>query len=332
MRGRWALGVLCGALGLGCAAVPVSEQAPEHALTLLHTSDIHSRVWPFRARISRFEAELGLGKAQALEEVGGIARLATLIEAEGRHGAALWLDSGDALEGAEVFHRYGGSLELELLSSLGLGAMALGNHELSLSAEELGELFAGSARFPVLAANLSARGDSALAGRWVSGTVLLAGAIRVGVVGPGNPESPDDLASVDNRWGLELAPDLASAVQAAVDDVAPRAALIVVLSHLGLEADRALVQGTTGIDLLLGGHQHILTTEPDWQKDCAPELEQRRGCSPRRVPIVHSGAYAQWLSRVELELVADGSRPGELELEKITLTHLPVAANVEPDP
>src|SRR5215203_2008566 len=115
MRGRIGLLVLCGALALGCGNAPVAMKGPKLALTLLHTADIHSRVWPFRSRISRFEAELGLGDPLSLVEVGGVARLATLLEAERRRGPALWLDSGDVLEGAPVFHRFGGRLELELL-------------------------------------------------------------------------------------------------------------------------------------------------------------------------------------------------------------------------
>src|SRR5882724_1764314 len=106
MRGQ--VGVLfslCGFWALACAGPPSVEPSPGGSLTLLHTSDIHSRLWPFRSRISRFEAELGLGPPLALTEVGGAARLATLLAGERENGAALWLDSGDALEGAEVFRR-----------------------------------------------------------------------------------------------------------------------------------------------------------------------------------------------------------------------------------
>jgi len=331
MRGRKGFVVLCGALALGCSDLPLARQEPERVLTLLHTSDIHSRVWPFRSRISDFEARLGLGRAAALEELGGMARLATLLGAERRRGAALWLDSGDALEGAEVFHRYGGRVELQLLSSLGLGAMALGNHELSLSAPDLAELLLSSATFPVLAADLEPRTASPLAGVLAPSAILSADGVRVGVVGVANRESPPDLASPGNRWQLEAPADWA-AVQSVIDELSPQVGLVVVLSHLGLDGDRALVAGTTGIDLVLGGHQHILTADPEYENDCAsPALQAGRGCSPRRVPIVHSGAYSKWLSRLELQLVPDLTQLGQLEVSGLTLTHLPVGNRVAAD-
>ena len=105
MRGRKGWSVVGGVLAFGCTTLPARERESEAVVTLLHTSDLHSRVWPFRARISPFEAELGLGEAESLVELGGFARLATLVQREPK---AVWIDSGDALEGAEIFHRFAG--------------------------------------------------------------------------------------------------------------------------------------------------------------------------------------------------------------------------------
>lgn len=338
MRGRMGLTVLCGALALGCENAPVAMKGSLRSLTLLHTADIHSRVRPFRSRISHFEADLGLGQALELDEMGGAARLATLLRGERAKAEAdgtplLWLDSGDALEGAEVFHRFGGHVELELLSALGLGAMALGNHELSLGAEELAQLFAAEAEFLLLSANVRPRSGSPLERLLAPSTVLSVGGVSVGIVGVANATSPPSLASPDNPWGLEVAAAQARAVQQAIDLLSGHAALIVLLSHQGLEQDHALVRGTSGIDLVLGGHQHVLTAEPEWQDDCASEaLQTERGCSPRRVPIVHSGAYLRWLSRVQLQLAPDPTSPGTVELEDVAVTPLPLARAVPEDP
>jgi 5'-nucleotidase / UDP-sugar diphosphatase len=334
MRQRMGWAVLCSALAFGCGyAAPAAAPASERTLTLLHTSDIHSRLWPFRSRISGFEAEHGLGQAAALEEVGGVARLATLLARERGRGDAVWLDSGDALEGAEVFERYGGRLELELLSSLGLAAMALGNHELSLEPQPLAQLLRASARFPVLAANLQVSESSPLQGLLAPSAVIDVGGVALGVVGVANQQSPPSLSQPGNGWGLGISAELARAVQLAIDDLAPRAALVVVLSHLGLDADRALVRGTTGIALLLGGHQHILTAEPEWQDDCgSSELREQRGCAPRQVPIIHSGAYGQWLTRLTVQLAAEPLRPDHFEVRSLALTSEPLATTVPEDP
>lgn len=331
MRGRLGWLGLSGVLLWACADAPAREQTPR-AVTLLHTADIHSRLWPFRSRISRFEASLGLGKEGELAEVGGVARLSSRLNEIRRRGPALWLDSGDALEGAAVFQRFGGSVELDLLSSLGLGAMALGNHELSLSGAALSALLAEHARFPVLSANLQPRPESPLSGQLLPSVVLNLQGLRVGVIGVANASSPPSVSAPDNAWGLAALP-AAGALQLALDELAGRAALLVVLSHQGLDQDRALVAATTGVDLVLGGHQHIVSAEPEWQEDCQSRtLQQARGCSPRRVPIVHSGAYARWLSALELRLTDDLGPPDHVEVIDLALEQLPLGATVPLEP
>lgn len=332
MRGKLGCIIGCGAavLALSCGEGASFGDAVAESLTILHTSDLHSQVWPFRSRISAAEAALDLGEEDQLSEVGGSARLATLLRKERTRGAELWLDSGDALEGSPVFQRFGGRVEVEVLGALGLSAMALGNHELSLPSEELAALLR-TAPFPVLAANVTPSPGSPLSPWLASSVALRSGSLRVGVVGVANPDSPPDLQGAGNRWGLRVE-ELAASVQIAVDDVAPRAALVIALSHLGLDADRDLVRSTSGIDLVLGGHQHVLTADPQWVEDCATrELQRARGCSPRLVPIVHSGAYGQFLSRVKVSLRPAPGRPGGAEVSRIGLTHVPVSERVEAD-
>ncbi|RYZ06635.1 MAG: bifunctional metallophosphatase/5'-nucleotidase [Myxococcales bacterium] len=326
---RAKLGWGCSVLSLACSASAPAAAPPPAELTLLHTSDVHSRLWSFRDRVSSLDAEMGLGSEGELAEVGGAARLATLLAAERRRGAAVWVDSGDLLEGAPVFGAHGGAVEVGLWGALGVAAMALGNHELSLGAAELDRLF-GPARFPVLAANLV---PSATTGAWLApSATVMAGHTRLRVIGVGHDGSPPSITASSNPWGLSVM-GAAASVQAAMDAAAGGAALVVVLSHLGLEGDRDLLRGTTGVDVVLGGHQHVSTLEPEWQEDCATrELQQRRGCSPRRVPIVHSGAYGRYLSKVALRLRPDPQEPGALEVQAVALTHLPVTSQVPEDP
>jgi 5'-nucleotidase len=328
MRGCWVVWGWASWVVVGCSeAVPAPPHPGPRDVVLLHTSDLHSRVWPFPERVSSFESQLGLGRAGVLEELAGFARLAFVVERERQYGARLWLDSGDALEGAEVFQRFEGQLELELLGALGLSAMALGNHELSLRAPALSAAL-GRGGFPVLSANLTPLPGSPLAAHVVPSALLEVDGVRVGVIGVANPVSPPDLAQAASTWGLELAAEAAVAVQAALDDLRPRADLLVALSHLGLDGDHELVRNTSGIDLVLGGHQHVATPEPEWQEDCAAALEQQRGCRSRRVPIVHSGAYGKLVSRVSLALARSTSADNGWEVNELVLELLPLAASV----
>lgn len=328
MRGRAVFHAVGCWAALACGGVPAAPAAGDAALELaiLHTSDLHSRVLPFRERISALEADLGLGRAGALSEVGGFARLASVLERERQAGADVWLDSGDALEGAEIFERSRGRVEIELLGALGLSALALGNHELSLSGDELSTLL-GAAPFPVLAANLDVGEGSPLARVLRPSVILSAGGMRLGVVGVANPGSPPHLKSAGNPWGLAPWSDSAAAVQAALDELRPRVDLVVVVSHLGLDADRELLRGTSGIDLLLGGHQHFVTLDPIWQDDCqTPAVRRAAACAPRSVPVVHSAAYGKLVTRVELTLQPFRTAVDGLEVSSVRLRHLPLSA------
>jgi 5'-nucleotidase len=133
-----------------------------------------------------------------------------------------------------------------------------------------------------------------------------------------------------------------------VDLLRPYVDMVVLLTHLGLEVDQRMVRSTTGIDLVLGGHNHIVINPPQELRDCSadpnnpgfiwevdpnididpngdppddpePELkgpagvydpvnhpyEFKRVCTPRRVIIAHSGAFAKYVGRLDLVLTND---------------------------
>jgi len=73
----------------------------------------------------------------------------------------------------------------------------------------------------------------------------------------------------------------------------PPDATLVVLSHLGLRADRLLAAAVPRLDLILGGHSHDTLPEPD---------------ASAGVPIVHAGPYGAFVSRTELRKDEPGGR------------------------
>ena len=56
-----------------------------------------------------------------------------------------------------------------------------------------------------------------------------------------------------------------------IDLVRPYVDVVVMLTHLGLESDQDMIQNTTGIDVVMGGHNHIVISPSqklqDWVDD-----------------------------------------------------------------
>jgi 5'-nucleotidase / UDP-sugar diphosphatase len=302
MRMALVLGVA--SLVLACVAsrgARTRETGPA-SLVLIHTADLHSHLFPERLLIGPADAARGLGVSGQVSEVGGFSRIAGIVNAM-RAGAehSLYLDSGDLIEGTATFTEFGGEAELRAYSTLGLGAAALGNHDLDPGAEEFARKHAQFAEFPVLASNFAQNG-SELASALLSSVLLDAQGLRVGVIGVANPNSPSGLGRADNPWGATLIP-VAEAVQAEIDRVRATADLIVVVSHLGLDGDEALIRDTSGLDVVLGGHQHLTLDDAlEWQ-DCGPALQAARGCEPHPVALVHSGALGRYVGELDLSLV-----------------------------
>jgi 5'-nucleotidase/UDP-sugar diphosphatase len=335
-------------LAWACAA-PRSEPLPGAVeLVLLHTADTHSQLFPWRFRIGSADARRGLGGVHEVAEVGGFARLATLLtEERARNERTLHLDSGDLFQGSLAFRRYGGEPELLAFDALGVDAQVLGNHELDQGAALVTRRYAELATFPLLAANYVAETSAAaelpaapggLAGVIEPFTLLHAGGLRVGVIGVGNSASVGALGERPSTLGVRALP-AAEAVQGAVDLLRPLVDVVVALTHVGLDADERWLRETTGVDVVLGGHQHLTLDQPEWVSDCAggrvtDAWGHARACAPRRVPIVHSGAYGKYVGRITLALAAGAgvSEPlNRFEVSGVDFGLLPVHAGLAED-
>src|SRR4051794_37652118 len=100
-------------------------------LTIIHTSDIHSRLFPYHFVPNKFDQDYGLLPGNG--PYGGIARISTMVKRiRASTNRSLWLDSGDAWEGAPVFNEFKGEPEIRALSLAGMDGEVLGNHEFDL--------------------------------------------------------------------------------------------------------------------------------------------------------------------------------------------------------
>lgn len=318
-------------------------------LTLIHTADIHSRLFPYNLQLGQVDAGLGLGDAATVANVGGAARISHVVGRErARASRVLHLDGGDCFQGAPVFNFFSGEAEVRALSAMGTDAMVVANHEFDRGALNLGIQLQNWATFPVLAANYELE-DPKEPGASPLGTVLqpfqtfdLQG-LRVAVIGMANLSTVTSIYEAPNRLGITPL-NTVEVAQFYTDLLRPVVDVVVVITHLGLEYDQRMIEGTTGIDVVLGGHNHIVLQPPKRVQDCSGHFDEahksyfielngpdevkaggcqkdsecgsgycnaeglckvKRYCRPRDVILAHSGAFAKYVGRLDLVVSDD---------------------------
>ena len=248
-----------------------ASSSPAATLTILHTNDLHAHLSSFP------DPYLG-------QEAGGIAKLSTLIQqARQANPHTLLLDAGDRFSGTTLSSLFQGEAELVFSCLLGYDAMALGNHDFDFGQERLRYLRQRLAHPPMIAANIYWEKD----GRPFVDPYLRKeiGGLRILILGLSTPETPFSTRPA-NVAGLTFAPP-AQSLRAVLKQAKGTYDLLIVLSHLGYEEDRALAQEVSGIDLIVGGHSHTKIET----------LERVGSCI-----IVQAFQWGLYLGRVDLEL------------------------------
>ncbi len=305
-------------LYLLAAHVPPSRAAwPRGAdsLVVLHTNDIHAHLQPFLdSRGAR---------------VGGAAARAAVIDRE-RRGAAgtILLDAGDVFQGTPYYNFFRGTPDYRSMSLMRYDIGALGNHELDdgpaawLRAER-------EAAFPILTANVFVAAESS----WASGLSPVPAALRQGARWVGDARVPDssalrylavpyvvrevgvlkvavfalttkDIVRIVSRarnGGVAVADPVAVAAKL-VPELRAKADIVIALTHVGVDEDRALASRVPGIDLIVGGHSHTFLEKPV----LVPNSRNANGY--HGTAIVQSGRWGERLGRVVLDLGPEGIR------------------------
>ena len=87
-------------------------------ITILHTNDTHSNIDPFPENHAKYP---GMGGVEKRFE------LIQQIRSEQEH--VILLDAGDIFQGTPYFNKYGGILEMKLMTALGYDVGTMGNHD-----------------------------------------------------------------------------------------------------------------------------------------------------------------------------------------------------------
>jgi 5'-nucleotidase len=265
----------------------------EFSLTILHTNDFHARFEP----ISRFDSGCGEEDNQAGKCFGGSARLQTAIAtAKARAVNSILVDGGDQFQGTLFYTYYKGTLAAEMMNQMGYDAMTVGNHEFDDGPEVL-KGFMDALNFPILMSNADVSQEPLLSNTLQKSTVIEKGGERIGLIGL-TPEDTDELASPGPNVTFS---DPVAAVQGEVDRLtADGVNKIIVLSHSGYAVDQRVAEGTTGVDVIVGGHSNTyLSNVSDRAAGPYPTVVND-------VQIVQAYAYGKFLGELNVVFDDDG--------------------------
>jgi 5'-nucleotidase len=314
----------------GCFPAAYQGTTPDIAghpveLTLLHTSDIHSRVFEYNFDPSFTDNTLGL--EDDFGPYGGIAEITTILrEQRLKAGRVLHVDSGDSFQGAIDFNVFDGEVEFRTLSEAGLNAAVLANHEFDKGAWNLATQAQAWATFPILAANYNFEDAdypyaSELENLILPTAMFDLDGLRIGFIGLANLSSLNSIYEESNSMGVtvkeigEVIPAEASLLRAQGAD------LVAIISHMGLDDDIEIAKQFSEIDLIMGGHHHVAIDPP---------LVVTNEESGKRIIVCHSGAFAKFVGRLDL-VVQRNPDTGQGEILSHDYTLFPIDRTVIPD-
>lgn len=214
----------------------------EREIRILHINDFHGFAVPHKP--------YGSDELQ-----GGLAYLAARAEELRAEKPTLFLAAGDIIQGSNWANLFRGKSSIEGMNAMKVDAMVVGNHEFDFGQVTLKERI-GEATFPVLGANVS--GLEGLKPYVVKDLEGLTVAV-IGVVTDDTPVTTHP----KNVKGLKFQPP-EDVVKEYVAKLRGKCDLIVVLSHVGLSADKELGAKIDGIDVIVGGHSHTKVETPAW--------------------------------------------------------------------
>ena len=261
-----------------------------YEITILHTNDFHARFRP----ISKYDNNCSAESNAKGKCFGGTARLITAIEdARTRHSNTILLDGGDQFQGTLFYNLYKGKVAAEMMNKLEYDGMAVGNHEFDDGPETL-RAFMDAVNFPVLMANANVDLEPELKGKIDKSTTLLKNNRKIGLIGVVT-EDVVDLSSPGDNITIT---DTVAAVQAEVDFLTEAGVnIIILLSHSSYETDKMIAANTTGVDVIVGGHDNAyLSNISDRAKGPYPTVVNG-------TQIVQAYAYGKYLG--ELSVIFD---------------------------
>jgi len=303
-------GFLSGTLGLlaSAALMLVSLPASANDFSLMYTGDSHSHL-----------DSTGPKGEDMRGTIGGLTRAASIIaQIKFTDPNVLFVHAGDLFMGDLYFPATigpGGTPalsvpEMQILGDLGLDVMALGNHEFGVGSDALAaslwEAYHGAGP-SVVTANVDLA-EAGLQGLVEPRTIIEVDGVNVGFFGLTIPDwmsmnAPFLEESYSAEGMITLAATEAYMLRAGGADV------VVCVAHLGSALETAIAAYAPGIDVVIGGHDHVALPDPLYIP----------GAGGHDVALVKAGQFYEYVGYLQ---VSYDEETGEVTFPGHTLMHV----------
>ena len=263
----------------------VGAQDDSFALTIMHTNDVHGDHEPQRSGD------------------GGAARQATVVnQIRADVENSLLLDAGDRFTGTLFHVQYRGQDSVQLMNAIGYDAIALGNHEFDDGSQVLADFVTGL-DMPSLSANVDFSADPLLAGLVAPSMVLEVGGEQIGIIGLTTPET--EILAKPSEY-IVFHYNLIEITQEQVDMLTAEGInKIILLTHIGYQADLEVAQNVSGVDVVVGGHTNtFLSNQYSGALGEYPTVLESISGEP--ILVVQADTKTIYLGRLDVEFDAAG--------------------------
>lgn len=282
-------------------ASTVAIQNEPLSLSIFHVNDTHSH-------LDSETVSLSINGVTTKAQIGGYPRIATKMkELQISKANTLTLNAGDTFQGTLYYSLFKGKADSDMLNMISWDALELGNHEFDDGDAALATFLNDLQIENILAANVEAQSDSVLIGKWKPYFIKEFNGQKVGVVG------------IDIKQKTEVSSNPSSAItfydevttaQKYIDELkASGVNKIVLLTHVGLDNDKAYAAQLSGVDIVIGGDSHSLMGDFSaigLQSHEATYPFQTQNRDGERVCIGHAWQYAYAVGAMDVEFDAAG--------------------------
>jgi 5'-nucleotidase len=281
-------------------------------LNIAHVNDSHSQLEGFPA------TELVLDGTVTQVDLGGAARLTSLFKSLAGTPNLLKIHAGDAITGTLYYTFFKGEADARWMNSICFDAFVPGNHEFDdgdqVLRDFIDDLWSDPAcRTPVIAANVKPALGTPLAPREGVNylqpyAIRFVEGVRVAMIGI-------DIKGKTTNSSRPLAStvfeDEVASAQATIDFL--RASLgvrhVVMVTHQGYDADKAMAAALTDVDVIIGGDSHTLlgdfTAQGVSSSGAYPTVARNKDGAP--VCIGQAWEYGKALGLMNVRFDASGA-------------------------